>query len=238
MSTSERDAQLAWQSWQPQNLLDEHFQPESDISHVAQLDPGSDEKLQHELSLLRQQAEQKGFAQGVARGQEEGKKQGFAAGFAEGKAQGIEQGSAEARAQQSEIAERLARLCEEFRLTLDNLDSIIPSRLVQLALTAARAMLGKNGACDNMQLLENIQRLLQEETLLRGNICLWVSNEDLALVQAQLGERLTSLGWTLHGDAQLLPGGCRVTSEEGEFDATIATRWQALCQLAREDYPA
>ncbi|WP_265101066.1 FliH/SctL family protein, partial [Yersinia proxima] len=33
------------------------------------------------------------------------------------------------------------------------------------------------------------------------------------------------------------PGGCRITSAEGEFDATITSRWQALCELGREDYP-
>ena len=133
---------------EPQNLLDDFSQPEHDIIET----PGtyqSDELLQAELSRIRQQAEQKGFAQGQARGVEEGKKQGHEAGFAQGHKEGFEQGLAEAGAQQRETGEHFARLLEEFKIALSNLDSVIPSRLVQLSLTAARSILGKNITCDN-----------------------------------------------------------------------------------------
>lgn len=237
MPTSDCETQPDWQVWKPQNLLDDFSQPEHDIIET----PGtyqSDELLQAELSRIRQQAEQKGFAQGQARGVEEGKKQGHEAGFAQGHKEGFEQGLAEAGAQQRETGEHFARLLEEFKIALSNLDSVIPSRLVQLSLTAARSILGKNITCDNDVLLEKIQQLLQQETLFKGTAILWVNPDDLALVQDNVGKSLASMGWDIRGDAQILPGGCRITSEEGEFDATMNTRWQELCELSREDYLA
>ncbi|CAM3884407.1 flagellar assembly protein FliH [Rahnella bruchi] len=237
MPTSDRDQPLNWQAWQPQNLLDDFSQPEQDIIDT----PGayqSDELLQAELSRIRQQAEQKGFAQGQARGVEEGKKQGFEAGFTQGQQEGFAQGLAEAGAEQRETGERFARLLGEFKIALDNLDSVIPSRLVQLSLTAARSILGKNIVCDNDVLLEKIQQLLQQETLFKGKAQLWVNPDDMTLVQENVGKSLEAMGWELRADVQILPGGCRITSEEGEFDATMSTRWQELCELSREDYPA
>ncbi|EEX1949152.1 flagellar assembly protein FliH, partial [Escherichia coli] len=30
----------------------------------------------------------------------------------------------------------------------------------------------------------------------------------------------------------LHPGGCKVSANEGDLDASVATRWQELCRLA------
>ncbi|WP_145542200.1 flagellar assembly protein FliH [Yersinia alsatica] len=236
MPTSDNEAKLEWQSWQPQNLLDEYDQAEDEVIH-APGDYQSDELLQAELSRIRSQAEKKGFAQGQLKGAEEGKKQGYEEGFSQGKKEGFEQGLAEANAQQRETGERFSHLLTEFNVALDNLDSVIPSRLVQLSLTAARAILGKNIVCDNAVLLEKIQQLLQQETLFKGKAQLWVNPADIEIVEQNVGKSLESMGWELREDVQILPGGCRITSAEGEFDATMNTRWQALCELGREDYP-
>ncbi|WP_435946121.1 flagellar assembly protein FliH [Dryocola sp. BD586] len=232
------DKERGWQRWQPEDLLAdfsraEHELPEPDAT------PGnyqSEELLQAELSRIRQQAEQKGFAQGLARGLEEGKQQGYQEGLALGKQEGVEQGLAQAQARQDEAAAQIIRLFEAFKLALDNLDSVIPSRLVQLSLTAARSLIGKNIVYDNDVLIDKIRSLLREDALLAGNIQLWVSEDDRAMVGEKLGPTLASLGWELLGDADILPGGCRITSTEGEIDATMSTRWEELCHLSREDY--
>jgi flagellar assembly protein FliH len=232
------DKDRVWRRWQPEDLLadfshGEHELPEPD---AASGNWQSDEQLQVELSRIRQQAEQKGFAQGLTRGQGEGKEQGYQEGLALGKKEGIEQGLAQVRAQQDETAGKIVHLFEAFRIALDNLDSVIPSRLVQLSLTAARSIIGKNIVYDNTILIEKIRQLLKEDALLSGDIKLWVSEEDRARVAEQLSPTLASLGWELLSDPDILPGGCRITSTEGEIDATVSTRWEELCHLSREDY--
>lgn len=163
---------------------------------------------------------------------EEGKQQGYQEGLALGKKEGLSQ----ALQQQNQTVTRMTNLFETFKTALDNLDSVIPSRLVQLSLSAARSIVGKTIAYDNTILLEKIKQLLKEESLLKGEVQLWVSEDDLALVAEHLRSTLDSLGWELRGDDDILPGGCRITSVEGEIDATVTTRWEELCQITREDY--
>lgn len=228
------DKTLQWKSWQPQDLLNDFNPVELTVAEpiAPESNYQSDELLQAELARIRQQAEQKGFAQGQARGLEEGKQQGYQEGLALGKKEGLSQ----ALQQQNQTVTRMTNLFETFKTALDNLDSVIPSRLVQLSLSAARSIVGKTIAYDNTILLEKIKQLLKEESLLKGEVQLWVSEDDLALVAEHLRSTLDSLGWELRGDDDILPGGCRITSVEGEIDATVSTRWEELCQITREDY--
>ncbi|WP_435927715.1 flagellar assembly protein FliH [Dryocola sp. BD613] len=233
------DNDLAWRRWQPEDLLADFSSRTGHTFPEPEATPGnyqSDELLQAELSRIRQQAEQKGFAQGQARGLEEGKQQGYQEGVLLGKKEGVEQGLAQAKALQDETAGQIAHLFEAFKVALGNLDSVIPSRLVQLSLTAARSIIGKNIVYDNTILIEKIKQLLREDALLKGDIQLWVSEEDMAVVADLLSPTLASLGWELLVDVDILPGGCRITSAEGEIDATLSTRWEELCHLSREDY--
>lgn len=226
--------QLAdWQIWQPDDL----YRPETlseDLS--VTLGESTPEQQQVELQRLRRQAEQKGLAQGLAQGLEEGRKQGHEEGYQQGHQAGLEAGLAEARAQQHQTTAQFAELLNAFQTALDNLEKVIPSRLVQLALMASRATLGKSAAFDNHLLLEKIQRLLQQEPLFQAPGQLWVSAEEFSLVQEQLSDILTKQGWELRADENMLPGGCRITSAECELDATVSSSWQVLCQLSREDY--
>ncbi|WP_371243009.1 flagellar assembly protein FliH [Pantoea sp. KPR_PJ] len=233
MSTYDRDE---WQLWQPERLL-EQSEPLS-VSPplpVEERDPLSDRQFQAELLQLRQQAEQEGYAAGERRGRDEGHVQGYQAGFEQGKQEGKEQGAAESRAEQQALVARFTRLVNEFQAALDSLDSVIPARLVQFALSAVRAMLGKHIVIDTSQLLEKIRLLMQENLRFTQPVELWVSRDDFSLVSEQLGDVLESHRWTLSVDDTMLPGGCRITSEEGELDATLATGWQALVEISKRD---
>ncbi|XTZ39346.1 flagellar assembly protein FliH [Salmonella enterica] len=227
-----------WVKWKPENLLQDAFSP--DIAPLAVGQPGdaaSDAALQVELSRLRKQAEQKGFAQGQQSGSEEGKKQGYEVGFQQGREEGAAQGLNEFRLEQQRQVEHFSLLIDSFKDALSSLDSVMPSRLVQVALMAVRSMLGESVITANTHnfLLTRIQQLLREENLLQGHARMWVSTGDMARVQEHLGGVLQSRGWELCPDAQMLPGGCRVTTDDGELDATIETRWNALCNLSREE---
>ncbi|QLA68084.1 flagellar assembly protein FliH [Enterobacter pasteurii] len=227
-----------WSTWLPENLLDDFDTPQSEVQPTPP-DISSDARLQLELARLQQKAEEKGFAQGQAKGLEEGKKKGYEEGFRSGKEKGIEQGKRELSQLQQQQADRFEPLLDSFQTSLESLDRVISARLVQLALTAARAIIGENINCNNMHtiLCDSIQGMLQEEALFKGKARLWVSGEDYPHVEQSTGELLRARGWELCSDSKLLPGGCRVVGSEGELDASIETRWQELCSLSREDFP-
>lgn len=162
----------------------------------------------------------------------EGRQTGHAQGYQEGLAKGLEQGIEQARQQQAPLHARMQQLVSEFQHTLDALDSVIASRLMQMALEAARQVIGQTPVVDNAALIKQIQALLQQEPLFSGKPQLRVHPDDLQRVEESLGATLSLHGWRLRGDPSLHHGGCKVSADEGDLDASVATRWQELCRLA------
>lgn len=143
--------ELPWQVWTPDDLAPppETFVPvEADNVTLTDDTPEpeltAEQQLEQELAQLKIQAHEQGYNAGLA----EGRQKGHAQGYQEGLAQGLEQGQAQAQTQQAPIHARMQQLVSEFQNTLDALDSVIASRLMQMALEAARQVIGQtSGAC-------------------------------------------------------------------------------------------
>lgn len=97
----------------------------------------------------------------------------------------------------------MQQLVSEFQTTLDALDSVIASRLMQMALEAARQVIGQTPTVDNSALIKQIQQLLQQEPLFSGKPQLRVHPDDLQRVDDMLGATLSLHGWRLRGDPTL-----------------------------------
>jgi flagellar assembly protein FliH len=226
----------SWRRWMPDDLNDPFTAPLEEMpADTAGGDERSAEDVKAELQRLRHHAQQQGYAEGLKKGEEEGRMQGYASGLEEGKKAGVEQGLALAKAEQQAITERFNALLKDFNATLEGLDEVIPARLVQMALTAARQVIGQAPVADASALVDQVRRLLHEETLFNRQPQLWVSPEDYPLLQEQLGSTLEHHGWQLYSDGKILRGGCRISSVDGELDATLDTRWETLCSLAQTE---
>lgn len=221
-----------WKIWQPDDLGPpmQAFVPEFSESRVeAPVDEISEEqKQQQQLAQIQMQAHEQGYNAGLAEGRAAGQSQGYQ----EGLAQGLEQGQAQAQQQQIPLHARMQQLVSEFQHTLDALDSVIASRLMQMALEAARQVIGQAPIVDNSALIKQIQALLQQEPLFSGKPQLRVHPDDLQRVEDMVGATLSLHGWRLRGDPSLHHGGCKISADEGDLDASVATRWQELCRLA------
>ncbi|HDG1668494.1 TPA: flagellar assembly protein FliH [Kluyvera ascorbata] len=221
-----------WKVWQPDDLsplMEMEFTPLSvDEMDEEQEEISAEQLQQQQLAQLQIQAHEQGYQAGLREGHAAGQQQGYQ----EGLAQGLEQGLAQAKQEQAPIHARMQQLASEFQHTLDTLDSVIASRLMQMALEAARQIVGQVPVVDNTALIKQIQSLLQQEPLFTGKPQLRVSPEDLPRVEEMLGATLNLHGWRLRGDPTLHPGGCKVSADEGDLDASVATRWQELCRLA------
>ena len=183
---------------------------------------------QNELQRLQIQAQQQGHQQGF----EAGKQQGYQAGYQAGQEAGQQQGLQEAQQHQAVLTEHWQHLVTDFQQTLDALDSVIASRLMQMALTAAKQVLGQPPICDGSALLTQIQPLIQQEPMFKGKPQLRVNPADFERVEQHLGVTLSLHSWRLLADSQIHAGGCKVSAEDGDMDASLATRWHELCRLA------
>ncbi|XTZ39930.1 flagellar assembly protein FliH [Salmonella enterica] len=227
--------ELPWKVWKPDDLA---FPQTSEFApQLMQDEPATEEeqdelteqqRQQQQLAQIQMQAHEAGYNAGLAEGRKAGQEQGYQQGLA----QGQEEGQNQARQQQAPLHARMQQLVSEFQYTLDALDSVIASRLMQMALEAARQVMGQVPCVDNSALIKQIQLLLQQEPLFSGKPQLRVHPDDLQRVEEMLGATLSLHGWRLRGDPTLHPGGCKVSADEGDLDASVATRWQELCRLA------
>jgi len=222
-----------WKPWIPDDFNFptpefEHLEPVEADPELHQQEPSPEMDSAQQLAMIQMQAHEQGQRAGFSAGHSEGLEEGRKAGFQ----QGLEQGIAEAKQQQAPIHARMQQLVSEFQYTLDALDSVIASRLMQMALEAARQVIGQTPAVDSTALIKQIQGLLAQEPLFSGKPQLRVHPDDLQRVEDVLGATLSLHGWRLRGDPSLHQGGCKVSADEGDLDASVATRWQELCRLA------
>ncbi|MDQ0431107.1 flagellar assembly protein FliH [Pantoea agglomerans] len=222
-----------WQPWQPVNLLSD--EPAETKTPLPSISEHSDEQFRAELARLRKQAEEKGFSEGRAKGEETGRSLGYEAGLAEGRETGRAQAQAEAHQAQLAVLQQAEQVIQEFRSGMESLESLIPSRLVQLALSAVKQLYGTQNIADNAALMDQIRLLIKQDGLLHGSVKLFVSPLMHESVSEALGNVLSKAGWILHTDENMAPGGCRVISDDAEYDASFETRWKALCQCAQEE---
>ncbi|WP_147198579.1 flagellar assembly protein FliH [Pantoea sp. MBD-2R] len=221
---------LPWQRWMPNDL----GQPDKPLMETFDEPPSlpvTDDpfslqqfELEQMQSQARSEAQGQGYTEGYQKGFNEGQKAGYDAGF--------QQGMAEAQQQQAPLQARMQQLVSEFNHTLEALDSVIAARLMQLALEAARQVIGQAPHVDGTALLRQIQGMIQQEPMFSGKPTLRVHSDDLQRVEQTLGATLSLHGWRLMADTSIHPGGCKVSAEDGDLDASIATRWHELCRLA------
>lgn len=220
-----------WKIWLPDDLAppqEEAFVPVAADMPAEETALSEEELQQQQLAQIQIQAHEQGYQAGLQEGRTAGQQQGYQ----EGLTQGLEQGLVQAQQQQAPQHARMQQLVSEFQHTLDALDSVIAARLMQMALEAARQIIGQTTSVDSSALIKHIQALLQQEPFFSGKPQLRVNPDDLPRVEAALGATLSLHGWRLRGDPTLHPGGCKVSADEGDLDASVATRWQELCRLA------
>ncbi|MDI9229567.1 flagellar assembly protein FliH, partial [Serratia bockelmannii] len=126
----------AWQRWQPDDL-GSAFKVEAEPQleePAAEFEVSAEDEQQQMLERMQQQmrkdAQTQGYSEGYQKGFAESQQNGYDAGF--------QQGLADAQQQQAPLQARMQQLVTEFHHTLAALDSVIASRLMQLALEAAR----------------------------------------------------------------------------------------------------
>ncbi|MFC3285188.1 flagellar assembly protein FliH [Litchfieldella rifensis] len=172
---------------------------------------------------------------------QEGYRAGFEAGHGEGCAQGLQEGrEAGEQEMQRQIHQALAplgSLAKHFSEALEQLDEDVAADLVDLALATGRQLAGEALDAHPEQVVAIVRELLHVEPSLGGQPRLWLHPDDLGLVEAHLGHEFTAAGWKLQPDDQISRGGCRVSSANGELDATWERRWEAVTAQVRRRPP-
>ncbi|MGM0543555.1 MAG: flagellar assembly protein FliH [Pseudomonadota bacterium] len=235
------DRHHQWRRWQMAELMrpassDENATPETPSAHQRKIDAAQRaareaqqreaQARQEEYDKLRKQAEADGYQAGLAQGHEEG--------LAKGLEEGRQQAQQELEQQTKATLAPLETLAKQFSDALTQLDDTIAQDLVELATATGRQLAAEALDDTPERILTLVRELLHTEPPLVGQQRLWLNPDDHALVTEHLGTELEAASWTLQPDDQLARGGCRVTSAQGELDATFESRWQAVQTQARK----
>lgn len=238
---AEFDRHRHWQRWQ-MNELDQpakrqqHKGESSTAEHKRKIAAA---QKAAEAARKREEQERQEFYEKIRRQAEEaGYKAGFEQGQEAGQAQGLKEGRQQAKKEfdkkiKQEISP-LSALSKQFAEALEHIDDTIAHDLVDLAL-----MTGKQLASDALDaspehILATVRQLLHTEPPLVGQQRLWLNPKDHAIIEQHLGDEIRAAGWKMQPDDQLARGGCRVTSAQGELDATFESRWDAITSQQRQ----
>ena len=149
-------------------------------------------------------------------------------GFAEGRAEGLRVAALD--------AERMRSLAGAFDQSLASLHNEIAEEVLTLALDVARQILHEALAVKKDLLLPVVREAIRGMPVTSQPAQLLLNPADVELVRAHLGEELRIGQWQVIEDHRIQPGGCRLASQQGEVDATLAGRWKrVMAALGREN---
>ena len=186
--------------------------------------------LEAERQRVHDEAREKGYQDGF----EAGRKEGHDEGLKQGRAQGEE----ELRQKMHDTIAPLQPLASRFGEAIAQLDDEIADALVNLAIATGRQLAGDALKASPEQILDIVRELIHVEPALSGKPRLWLHPEDMVIVEEQLGNEIEGAGWQLQPDDQLSRGGCKVTSQSGELDASWESRFEAIADQIRQRLPA
>jgi flagellar biosynthesis/type III secretory pathway protein FliH len=146
---------------------------------------------------------------------------------AQAHAEGFQAGRAEAIAAAAPAAAALADSARQLSAEIEHVAERTERAAVDLALRIAEQALGAALAADPERVLDVVRGALRR-LVERERVLLLVNPDDLDLVRDRVGELVGSLGGIEHCEVQAerrVPrGGAVVRTEEGEVDATLATK--------------
>lgn len=230
----EFDRHGAWQRWQMDELAQRNAHPQEGGAAAPSAQQRKVEAAKRAAEQARQREEQERQAL-YERIRQQAEEEGYQAGLARGHQEGLEKGLQEGHAQAEEALKQqvhqtvtpLQALAKQFSDALERIDETIAHDLTELALATGKQLAGNALQEKPEQILAIVRELLHTEPPLVGQQRLWLNPDDHALVKEHLGSELSAANWQLQPDDQLARGGCRVTSAQGELDATFESRWQA-----------
>ncbi|GAA5316900.1 MAG: flagellar assembly protein FliH [Candidatus Pelagadaptatus aseana] len=178
-----------------------------------------------ELQAITDAAEQEGFAKGKAEGVVSGHKEGLDRGYQEG----LKKAQVEAAQKLNEQVGQLQAIAQSLMQPIAEQQHQIERMLVDFTCALTRQLVERELTTDSSHVLITVKEALAALPVGAENITLFLNPDDLALVESyaeRQGEK-----WQFIGDADLLPGGCRLKTEASLVDYSVESQLSELLQL-------
>ena len=171
------------------------------------------------------QAAEKGYAEGLARGRNDG--------YAEGHKQGLDAAAEEFASRARGLTETAERIVQELAAARAELLHRARCEMLDFALELASKVVGRVAAGDAGAARENLRKVL-ELAPCAPEVCVKVHPSQVEALRLCLPALAEALGRTgqvrLVGDEGISPGGVKLLSPRGEIDATIETQLSNIAE--------
>lgn len=167
---------------------------------------------------------------------QEAREQAWKVAYDAGYQAGHEQGEREAKAHETaqldtrlnEALEPIERLVQHFAQALSDYQDTRTRAVTELALETGRQLAGHALTLTPEYIVDDVQALLDEEGHGTDNVRVYLSPEDVTLVQERLGMTFSQTNWQLRSDSALSRGDCRIETDQRTRIGTRHDRWQRL----------
>ena len=151
--------------------------------------------------------------------------------YKKGHAEGVAAGEAAALERARRFDELLAALARPF----DELDDSIEKQLVELAMTMVRQLFRREIRIEPTHVIGVVREAIQLLPIASRNVQVHLHPEDATLVRESLSPAEGELAWGIVEDPLITRGGCKVTTENSQVDATAEARLQAVISAVAGD---
>ncbi len=155
---------------------------------------------------------------------EEIQKQAHDEGFELGRKEGLKAGQKEIRAE----VQRLTQVVNALANPLAEVDERVENELTQLAITIARQLIRRELHTDPGQVVALVRECIAALPAASRRVQIRLHPQDAALVHEHMSIEDAGENWKVVEDPSLTRGGCRVTAEHSEIDATVERRLNTL----------
>jgi flagellar assembly protein FliH len=148
--------------------------------------------------------------------------------YERGRADGIQEGKRAAQQERAQHGKQLERALNELRARFTDLESQGADAVLDLALTIARQVVGREIELKRDAVLAPLREAIAAIIDQAAHPRIHLNPQDHELVRTDLEADGLFKGARIVADPAVSRGGCRVETPQCEVDATVETRWRRV----------
>ncbi len=148
--------------------------------------------------------------------------------YQEGFQRGVEDGTAEGQKQVQQRVRRFDELLNALSKPFEELDQEVEEQVVGLAMAVARQLFRREMHIDPSHVIGVVREAIQMLPAASRNIEIQLHPDDATLVSESLALSDTQPAWKIVEEPLVTRGGCRVTTDTSQIDATTEARLNAV----------
>lgn len=155
---------------------------------------------------------------------EELQREAYDEAFKRGHAEGLEAGEAEAKKRTERLDELLKALAEPF----DRMDDEVAKQLVELSMTVVRQLFRREIRLNPTHVIGVVREAIQCLPMASRNVQVHLHPDDASMIRETLTPAEGEPAWVVVEDPLMTRGGCRISTENSNIDASAEKRLNAL----------